>query len=107
MLIHGEKIGDHRKTVEGHVHSAFIVAWSHHMLDSLRVTCPSRTAKLECECEHMCASGGREGQEEGRRGGTGRKREGRDQEEEPPLPFVHFLSEFDTAPRVITSILQS
>lgn len=38
-------------------------------------------------------------------GRTPRKREGRDQDEEPPLPFVHFLSEYDIVPRVITAIL--
>lgn len=54
--------------------------------------------KLDCKCVGVSACPG----------GQGRKERGRerDQEkEETPLPFVHFLSEYDTVPRVITAIL--
>lgn len=36
----GKRKRDHRKTAEGHVCSAFIVAASHHTLGSLSVTGP-------------------------------------------------------------------
>lgn len=54
--------------------------------------------KLECECVGVSAC------PEGL-GGKGQGERERDQEkEETPLPFVHFLSEYDTVPRVITAI---
>lgn len=58
---------------------------------------PSSTAKLECECEHTCAYVEKRDREKEGKGGRG-------QEEEPPLSFVHFLPEYDTVPRGITTL---